>query len=96
MLGGYARKISNMREVLAKNFHYARKDPKHLVGHGGCKHTADWNVNQEKQQRNCPASRQEGKYKLHSKGFLTNRLLWKTKERDKNFKMMECKKLVET
>jgi hypothetical protein len=28
---------------------------------------------------NCPASRQEGKYKLHSKGFLTNRLLLEDK-----------------
>jgi hypothetical protein len=41
--------------------------------------TADWNVNQEKQQRNCPASRQGCKYKLHSKGFLTNRLLLEDK-----------------
>jgi hypothetical protein len=37
-MGGYARKITDMREVLAKKFSSCAKDPEHLVGHGGCKH----------------------------------------------------------
>ena len=38
VLGGHARKISDMREVFSEKFSLCAKDPKHLVGHGGCKH----------------------------------------------------------
>jgi hypothetical protein len=45
-------------------------------------------VCQENNRENCPASNREGKYKLHSKDFLTNGLLLEDKRGKQYFKLM--------
>ncbi len=50
VLGGHARKISNVREVYSEKFSLCTKDSKHLVGHEGSIHNGrlEWrDVNQE-------------------------------------------------
>ena len=54
----------------------------------------EWrNVNQENNREIALRLNREGKYRLHSKVFLTNGLLLEDKRENKYFKLMESKKL---